>query len=324
MKTKVFISYAWEEDNENDRKVKSFTQWLAVYLKKWKFDVLLDVYENHPGTRLDKFMSEGINSSYFVLCICTKTYVEKIQNTNTGVYNEISLLKEMSDSPFIIPVIEKGMFANLPSFFEGKFVSELNFETPNSQDNKNRIVQLLCTLRDETVSANDIKSETSIDRYFNNVEKIKFQTTVSKLMNFQCQSEGKITFQYLLNEGNFKLGIPPMEFLTHWSTCGSDSIYSYKKVQNMYRIHNFKTFDEVTKPGDIDLSNLIDVEWGTSLKIGDGILWINNNNFTATRRMLNVENCEEDEYQNKVTLQFKILNPIELSDDFIQDLDIQE
>lgn len=62
MKTKVFISYAWEEDNENDRKVKSFTQWLAVYLKKWKFDVLLDVYENHPGTRLDKFMSEGVNA----------------------------------------------------------------------------------------------------------------------------------------------------------------------------------------------------------------------------------------------------------------------
>ena len=293
-------------------------------MKKWNFDVLLDVYENHPGTRLDKFMSEGINSSHFVLCICTKTYVEKMQNTNTGVYNEISLLKEMSDSPFIIPVIEKGMFANLPSFFEGKFVSELNFETPNSQDNKNGIVQLLCTLRDETVSAKDIKSETSIDRYFNNVEKIKFQTTVSKLMNFQCQSEDKITFQYLLNEGNFKLGIPPMEFLTHWSTCGSDSIYSYKMVQNMYRIPNFKTFDEVTKPGDIDLSNLIDVEWDTSLKIGDGILWINNNNFTATGRVLNVENCEEDEYQNKVTLQYKILNPIELSDDFIQDLDIQE
>ncbi|MCY7194649.1 MULTISPECIES: toll/interleukin-1 receptor domain-containing protein [Streptococcus] len=324
METKVFISYAWEEDNENDRKVKSFTQWLAVYLKKWNFDVLLDVYENHPGTRLDKFMSEGINSSHFVLCICTKTYVEKMQNTNTGVYNEISLLKEMSDSPFIIPVIEKGMFANLPSFFEGKFVSELNFETPYSQDNKNGIVQLLCTLRDETVSAKDIKSETSIDRYFNSVEKMKFQTTVSKLMNFQCQSEGKITFQYLLNGGNFKLGIPPMEFLTHWSTCGSDSIYSYKKVQNMYRIPNFKTFDEVIKPGDIDLSNLIDVEWDTSLKIGDGILWINNNNFTAIGRVLNVENCEEDEYQNKVTLQYKILNPIELSDDFIQNLDIQE
>lgn len=51
---------------------------------------------------------------------------------------------------------------------------------------------------------------------------------------------------------------------------------------------------------------------------------INNNNFAALGRVLNVENCEEDEYQNKVTLQYKILNPIELSDDFIQDLDIQE
>lgn len=153
---------------------------------------------------------------------------------------------------------------------------------------------------------------------------IDFQTLFQIKYNFQCQSEGKITFQYLLNGGDFKLGIPPMEFLTHWSTCGSDSIYSCKKVQNMYRIHNFKTFDEVTKPGDIDFSNLIDVEWATRLKIGDGILWINNNNFAALGRVLNVENCEEDEYQNKVTLQYKILNPIELSDDFIQDLDIQE
>lgn len=33
-----------------------FTQWLAVYLKKWDFEVLLDVYENHPGTKLDSFM----------------------------------------------------------------------------------------------------------------------------------------------------------------------------------------------------------------------------------------------------------------------------
>lgn len=34
MNRKVFISYAWEEDDKKDQKVKSFTQWLAVYLKK--------------------------------------------------------------------------------------------------------------------------------------------------------------------------------------------------------------------------------------------------------------------------------------------------
>ena len=43
MKKKIFISYAWEENSEKDKKVKMFTQWLAVYLKKWDFEVLLDV-----------------------------------------------------------------------------------------------------------------------------------------------------------------------------------------------------------------------------------------------------------------------------------------
>ncbi|MCO4668158.1 SEFIR domain protein [Streptococcus infantarius subsp. infantarius] len=62
MKKKIFISYAWEENSEKDKKVKMFTQWLAVYLKKWDFEVLLDVYENHPGTKLDSFMLEGVNT----------------------------------------------------------------------------------------------------------------------------------------------------------------------------------------------------------------------------------------------------------------------
>ena len=31
MKKKVFISYAWEDAEEKDLKVKRFTQWLAVY-----------------------------------------------------------------------------------------------------------------------------------------------------------------------------------------------------------------------------------------------------------------------------------------------------
>lgn len=73
--TKVFISYAWEEQKEDDDKIKLFTQWLAVYLKKWGFDVLLDLFENHPGSKLDKFMSEGINSSKFVICKIGRAHV---------------------------------------------------------------------------------------------------------------------------------------------------------------------------------------------------------------------------------------------------------
>lgn len=68
MKKTVFISYAWEAENDSDKKIKAFTEWLAVYLKKFDFDVLLDTFENHPGTKLDEYMTNGINSSRFVLC----------------------------------------------------------------------------------------------------------------------------------------------------------------------------------------------------------------------------------------------------------------
>ena len=101
MKKKVFISYAWDDAEEKDQKVKSFTQWLAVYLKKWGFDVLLDVYENHPGTKLDAFMSEGISTSRFVLCICTETYLKKMQkfyqNTKLGVFQFTLVQRKMSE-----------------------------------------------------------------------------------------------------------------------------------------------------------------------------------------------------------------------------------
>ena len=77
MNKSIFISYAWEQDEPLDKKVKNFSQWLAIYLHSWGFRVHLDVLENHPGTKLDEFMKNGIDSSHFVICICTQTYLKK-------------------------------------------------------------------------------------------------------------------------------------------------------------------------------------------------------------------------------------------------------
>lgn len=322
MKKKVFISYAWEDAEEKDQKVKRFTQWLAVYLKKWNFEVLLDVYENHPGTKLDSFMSEGISTSRFVLCICTETYLKKMQKIGTGVYNEFTLLKENSDSKFIIPIIEKGKFINLPSFFEGKFVSSLNFIEPYSQENRDKIFELISTLRDETLSADSVEPKTRIENYYNDIEKFKLLADTINLMNFECQSEGIVTFQYLLNGGDFEIGLAPMDFTTHWSTSGRNSIHSYNKVQKTFRIHNFTAFDMIRKTSDIPVNALVPFTWSTTLEIGDGIVWVNKNNFIAIGKILNVYVNSEDQLESKVTLQYRILNPIDVTDDFIMDKEV--
>ena len=116
---RVFISYAWEKENDDDNRIKSFVQWLAVYLKKWNIDVLLDIFENQPGSKLDKYMRDGINNSNFVICICTETYIKKMNDSETGVYNEIMLLKEKAESPFIIPIIEKESLLTYQAFLKG-------------------------------------------------------------------------------------------------------------------------------------------------------------------------------------------------------------
>jgi len=322
LKKSIFISYAWENDDPLDKKIKYFSQWLAIYLQSWGFRVYLDVLENHPGTKLDKFMKEGIDNSHFVICICTKTYLKKTNDSSTGVHNEIELIKQQADSPFIIPVIDTESFIDLPDFFKGKYISQLKFDTPFSQENKKGLFELISTIRDELFL--NIKDETKnnaqdrIESYYNSVEKIKFSNDSANLMNFNPQAEDKISFQYLLNGGNFKLGISPMDFITHWSTAGTDTIHSYNKVSRMMRIHNFENFEKINKPADIDLDKLIAIDWSVSLKIGDGIVWINEKNYLAIGKIIQIDLDSEDDYKSTVTLAYKILNPINLTDDFIE------
>lgn len=326
----IFISYAWEGNDLLDKKVKDFSQWLAIYLKSWGFKVFLDVLDNHPGSKLDEFMKEGIDNSHFVICICTENYLKKTKESSTGVYNEIQLMKQQANSKFIIPVIEFGKFDYIPEFFQGKYVSELKFDTPYSQENKKGLFELISTLRDDLFLNNKVETETEtdgqdrIESYYNDVEKIKFYNDTANLMNFNPQLEGEVSFQYLLNGGNFQLGVSPIDFTTNWSTAGKNNIYSYNKNSRMMRIQNFKNFDKINKPADIDFNKMTAINWGVSLEAGDGIVWINDNNYMAIGKIIKIELNSEDEYKSRVTLAYKILHPIDLTDDLIEQSSIRK
>ena len=141
-------------------------------------------------------------------------------------------------------------------------------------------------------------------------------------MNFECQPEGIVTFQYLLNDGDFQIGLAPMDFTTHWSTRGGNSIYSYNKVQKTFRIHNFTAFDVIRRTSDIPIDALVPFKWGITLGVGDGIVCVNKNNFIAIGKVQNVYVSSEDELESKVTLQYRILNPIDITDDFIMNEEV--
>ena len=93
-----------------------------------------------------------------------------------------------------------------------------------------------------------------------------------------------------------------------------------KKV--FVRFHNFENFEKITKPADINLDKLIAINWSVSLKVGDGIVWINDKNYLAIGKIIQIDLDSEDTYKSMVTLSYKILNPIDLTDDFIEQLAI--
>lgn len=245
--------------------------------------------------------------------------LKKMQKSGTGVYNEFNLLQQYANEKFIIPIIEKGNFNDLPPFFQGKFVSELNFNEPYSQENRKSIFELISTLRDELLSIKNVEPRTRIENYYNKVEKFKLLGDTIEVMHFECQSEGKVTFQYLLNGGDFEIGLAPMNFTTNWSTSGENSIHYCNKVQKTFRINNFITFDSVRSCEGIPVDELIPFNWCTTLEINDGIIWINENNFIAIGIIRNIEVNNENKDKSTVTLQYRILDPIDVTDDFIQE-----
>lgn len=126
MLTKVFISYAWE--NEEHRE---WVKALADRLLSDGIDAVLDQYDLELGDRLPQFMEQSVKSSDYVLIVCTPTYKHKADDRIGGVGYEghiISgeLFSQRNERKFI-PVIKEGSVEDsLPAFLEGKLAIDLS------------------------------------------------------------------------------------------------------------------------------------------------------------------------------------------------------
>jgi hypothetical protein len=314
MKTKLFISYAWESDQGKDKKIKHFVHWLGTYLQKWNFDVQLDKFENHPGTNLQKFMQQGIDTSKIVLCVCTETYLEKINQEGTGVNTEIVRLKAKGKGNFIIPLVDMEKFPQLPPLFADQFVSELNFANPASPLNQEGLFELISTLSDQLLDHSKVAVKARIDGYYNDVEKFKIYADVVRTMSFDEELSGKVTFEYLRNNGTFEIGFAQEAFVTGWSTAGSETIYSYRKDAELFEIQDFDEFESIESPADINHANLSPITWSVAVKKGDGLVWINKFSRMAIGRILDIHIDPDNELKSTVTLQYKALHLINVHD----------
>lgn len=88
-KIKIFVSYAWEDQEHNDR-VISFVD----FLRKKGFDASMDRRESQIETAVNfnSLMINGISSSDKVIVVLSKKYKEKGDSFQGGVWQELNMI----------------------------------------------------------------------------------------------------------------------------------------------------------------------------------------------------------------------------------------
>ena len=83
----VFISYSHDDEKHENWVLK-----LATDLRSHGVDAILDQWDLRLGADLRFFMENGLSASKLVLCICSKTYVQKVNSGTGGAGYELSLI----------------------------------------------------------------------------------------------------------------------------------------------------------------------------------------------------------------------------------------
>ncbi len=147
MVPRVFISYAWEDDDHKD-----WVRKLAMRLRHDGVESILDQWETVPGDQLPRFMETAVRTCDFVLIVCTPQYKDRSDKRRGGVGYEGDIMTGevfagMSRRKFI-PVLRKGPWGEAaPSWLLGTYYVDLTAD-PLSEAHYSELVDTLLGKRD--------------------------------------------------------------------------------------------------------------------------------------------------------------------------------
>ncbi|WP_243720234.1 SEFIR domain-containing protein [Macrococcoides canis] len=173
MKKKIFISYAWDENE--DKKVVDLAEMLEEYKE---LEVVFDKWDVSKGKELPHFMEQGIQQSDFVLVICSKRYKENTDKRVGGSGYEARLmsdeiLRNVGKDRFLPILLNEADKDSIPNFLKGRVWTALYHDKESKQFN-NEMNDLLATIvghkkkvKEKTKSVFDRLAETKtiIDNY---------------------------------------------------------------------------------------------------------------------------------------------------------------
>lgn len=315
MEKRIFISYAWEKTEKERKEINQFILWLSKALENSGFKVFVDILENKPGSNLESYMNDGIKESEFIICICTETYKKNMKYPETGVFKEIELIKRYSKLDNVIPLIRKDEFKFLPDIFNDKFVSQFKFENILSDYNTEKFKELYSAL--DNKSSESIKQLNYFEEQDDDIRKINLQSQLEKNCYLSPSNEATITFNYMKLGGSFVIGTGEYEFMTAWTPCGINSIYTYTHYCKCFFVRNFDEFNSIRTSESLIKINKAEIRNGWKCNVGDGIIWVNSYNKIAIGRILDVYYDSENDLNCTLTLEYKILSPLERVKDII-------
>ncbi|MCF7354852.1 toll/interleukin-1 receptor domain-containing protein [Vibrio sp. CK2-1] len=124
---RVFVSYS-HDSAEHKEWVLNF----ATTLRLRGIDIVLDQWDLKPGGDLPHFMESHLDSSDFILMVCTENYVKKADSGEGGVgYEKMimtsSLLSKIDQSK-VIPIIRQHGQKTTPTFMASKLYIDFSID----------------------------------------------------------------------------------------------------------------------------------------------------------------------------------------------------
>lgn len=186
---KAFISYSHDSLNH-----KKWVNELATKMRNNGIDAILDQWELMPGDDLPNFMEKNLESSDYIVMVCTESYVKKANEGKGGVGYEkmiiTSNLLQNIDQNKIIPIIRQSGTSSTPTFLKTKLY--LNFskssEFEYSFDELIRRMHNSPLLKKPKVGNNPFATESPLLEKKSNDGMLELMTILVKYFNYSTDN----------------------------------------------------------------------------------------------------------------------------------------
>lgn len=217
----VFISYS--HDNEDH---KSWVLKLASDLRSHGVNTILDQWDLRLGSDLRFFMENGLSDANLVLCICSESYVNKVNSGSGGSGYEGMIMTQSllqnAKTEFVISIVRNNSSSQKVPL---AFGSKLYIDFSDDSQYVARYQELL-----ERIYGEDSKKKPPLgENPFSQsvAQQIEIKTKIESVKYHSPEMDGKVIFRFDNNNGAYVLGDGEYSFDTRWSRAGNDSIHAY-------------------------------------------------------------------------------------------------